>query len=73
MMTTSGSASTTALSSCGSSGRSEANSKPGGRRQHADKAFMDEQVSDNVDDRERRIWYLWRKLRRADSAKRGTV
>jgi hypothetical protein len=34
---------------------------------------MDEQVSDNVDDRERRIWYLWRKLRRADSAKRGTV
>jgi hypothetical protein len=34
---------------------------------------MDEQVSDNADDRERSIWYVCSKLRRASSAEQGTV
>jgi hypothetical protein len=34
---------------------------------------MDEQVSDNADDRERSIWYVCRKLRRASSAEQGIV
>jgi len=34
---------------------------------------MDEQVSDNADDRERSIWHICRMLRRAGSAEQGTV